>query len=308
MKAGALALCLIAAPLAGNAAPTLSLPEGAVESGGSVAPMEGFALPVGPWTNGELPTRAVQGQVTRTAWRIEGTETTMQLFAALRSQLLEEDFTPIFECQASACGGFDFRYAIHTLPEPQMHVDLGDFLYLSAERQAATGPEFVTLLVSRSSQQGFVQLSRIGAAETRPIAIARAVAAAAKGQPPSLAEALERDGAVALEDLVFQTGSSQLGEGDFASLSLLADYLVAHPGALLTLVGHTDAEGSLAANIALSEKRARSVVDRLIRDFGVSPAQLAADGVGYLAPRASNLTEDGRRKNRRVEAVLASPR
>ncbi|MCV2864112.1 OmpA family protein [Albidovulum sediminicola] len=308
MIARALALCLIAAPLPGLAAPTLSLPEGAVKSGGSVTPLDGFALPLGPWQNGVLPTREVSGQVNRSAWQIAGIETTMQLYAGLRAQLVDEGFVPLFECETNGCGGFDFRYGIEVLPEPQMHVDLGDFHYLSAERTAEAGPEVVTLLVSRSSLHGFVELTRVGAAEARPIALAAAVAAVTDAAAAPLGEALERDGAVALDDLVFETGAAQLGGGDFASLHALADYLESHPGAIVTLVGHTDAEGSLAANITLSEKRARSVADRLITEFGANPAQLSADGVGYLAPRASNLSEEGRRKNRRVEAILASTR
>lgn len=304
----ALTLALAFTPALALAAPTLSLPEGAVEAAGGVNPMQGFALPVGVFANGTVPTHPVQGEVTRTAWQIEGTATTMQLYQPLRDQLLAEGFEPLVECEDNACGGFDFRYAIDVLPEPDMHVDLGDYLFLSAERKAARAPEYVTLLVSRSSLSGFVQLVRIGPAETRPIAAAPAIAAEATGEAQSLGARLESQGAVALDDLVFQTGSAQLGEGDFPSLRAIADYLAANPSALVMLVGHTDAEGSLAANISLSEKRARSVVERLIGVFGVNPAQLSADGVGYLAPRASNLTEDGRKLNRRVEAMLASTR
>ncbi len=74
------------------------------------------------------------------------------------------------------------------------------------------------------------------------------------------------------------------------------------------LVGHTDASGPLDMNVAVSRKRAESVVARLINVYGVPSAQVSAEGVGYLSPRASNLTDEGRHKNRRVEAVLASTR
>jgi len=304
-----LALAMLV-PTAALAAPTLELPEGSVKSGGSVRAMDGFALPTGPWTGGALKTRPVKGEITESAWQIAGTAaTTTQIYSELKEQLVAESFRPIFECDTDACGGFDFRYAIDVLPEPQMHVDLGDFLFLSAERLSLIGPEYLTLLVSRSSERGFVQLTRIGAAQPQPIALAPVAALALPDAPSDvapLADTLEAKGSVALDDLVFATGSSELGAGSFASLASLADYLRAHPQAAVTLVGHTDAEGSLAANIALSEKRARSVAERLISAFGVSPAQLSADGVGYLAPRASNLTEEGRRQNRRVEAMLAA--
>jgi OOP family OmpA-OmpF porin len=121
-----------------------------------------------------------------------------------------------------------------------------------------------------------------------------------------LAQALDGQGYFILEDLVFQTGSSELGDDAFSSLSTLADYLNANPSRTVALVGHTDSEGSLAGNIALSKKRARSVVKRLISDLGVNKTQLSAEGNGFLSPRASNLTEDGRAQNRRVEVIVTS--
>ena len=68
--------------------------------------------------------------------------------------------------------------------------------------------------------------------------------------------------------------------------------------------GQADADGDLASNQALSERRARSVVERLVADYGASRAQLTADGVGYLVPIATNATPEGRTANRRVEAVV----
>jgi OOP family OmpA-OmpF porin len=76
----------------------------------------------------------------------------------------------------------------------------------------------------------------------------------------------------------------------------------------VVLVGHTDASGGLAGNTALSRARAASVRDRLMAEYAVPAAQITAEGVGYLAPRATNKTEDGRARNRRVEAILTSTR
>ena len=72
----------------------------------------------------------------------------------------------------------------------------------------------------------------------------------------------------------------------------------------VALVGHTDAQGSLDANIALSKRRAQAVADRLVAGHGVARAQLQAEGMGWLAPVATNLTPEGREANRRVEAVV----
>jgi OOP family OmpA-OmpF porin len=117
---------------------------------------------------------------------------------------------------------------------------------------------------------------------------------------------LEADGRVILSDLSFDTGSAQLGEGSYSSLRALAEYLEANQGRRVALVGHTDAEGSLDGNITLSRRRAGSVLERLVSDYGTRRAQLDAQGMGYLAPIATNLTAEGREANRRVEVIIVS--
>ncbi len=73
-------------------------------------------------------------------------------------------------------------------------------------------------------------------------------------------------------------------------------------------MGHTDASGSLAANIALSERRAEAVADALVDRLGADRGRIVAEGVGFLSPIASNQTEEGRQQNRRVEVVVTSTR
>lgn len=113
-------------------------------------------------------------------------------------------------------------------------------------------------------------------------------------------------GAVVLQGLDFGTGAAELTDGRYAALAALAAWLAANPDKTVALVGHTDASGGLDGNIVISKRRAASVRTRLIEAYGVPGAQIEAQGVGYLAPIASNATEAGRQKNRRVEAVLTS--
>ncbi|NQZ74444.1 MAG: OmpA family protein, partial [Dinoroseobacter sp.] len=120
-------------------------------------------------------------------------------------------------------------------------------------------------------------------------------------------EKLTTLGATVLDDLVFGSGADTLDETNFDSLQNLAEFLAATPNASVVLVGHTDAVGSLEANIDLSERRANAVRQRLIDQYDVQPSRIDAQGVGYLAPRATNTTEDGRTINRRVEVVLTAP-
>jgi OOP family OmpA-OmpF porin len=124
----------------------------------------------------------------------------------------------------------------------------------------------------------------------------------------SLVERLKTDGHAVLVDVRFESGSADLSAGPTPSLDAIAGYLSANPAATILIVGHTDASGGLQSNLSLSRMRAQAVVERLVRDMAADPERIMAEGAGPLAPIATNLTEEGRQKNRRVEAVLTSTR
>ena len=63
---------------------------------------------------------------------------------------------------------------------------------------------------------------------------------------------------------------------------------------------------ALLSRSGLSQEPARAVAEVLVDRFAVDPARVAAKGVGFLAPRASNQTDEGRQKNRRVEVISTS--
>ncbi|SFR60019.1 OmpA family protein [Yoonia tamlensis] len=308
---GIAGLALACAFATGACAQSLQFPNNAHQQFQAVVAIDSYAMPVDIWANGVLPVEIVEGMVTKQAWRIDAQAlTTLQLLRPLREQLRDDRYQIIFECQTEACGGFDFRFGTPTLPPPEMQINIGDFRFLSARRIGAQGPEYLTLLVSRTAQAGFVQLVHVGPelAEAPVVAVAEG-AALTRGAPTSsgsLADQLAASGHAILADLTFETGSSQLAAGDMQSLRALADYLADNPDRDVALVGHTDASGSLDANIALSKRRAGSVLERLVTDYGVARAQLAAEGMGYLSPIASNLTEEGRQENRRVEVIVVS--
>lgn len=306
----ALAAAIAISAPAGAETMALTLPDGAVETARSTSAFAALRLPVGRWTDGHLPMLDLKGGVEEIAWRIDGASAnTLVLVTALADQLAAKGFQPIFACATDDCGGFDFRYAAPILPEPEMHVDLGDFQYQLLIRGRGDQADYAALVTSRTGPTAFAELIFISQARALPVAApipaAPTVAAPA---PAVLADRLEQDGHVVLDDLTFTSGSADLGLGPAASLRAIAAYLSAHPDARIAIVGHTDASGLAAANLDLSRARARSVMARLVSDYGAPPAQLSAEGVGPFAPLASNLTDEGRQKNRRVEAVLTSTR
>ncbi|WP_300519642.1 OmpA family protein [Aliiroseovarius sp.] len=292
----------------------LELPAGAVMTGEDNDRRGSLAIATGPFVDGSVPTHSVDGAVIRQAWRLPGTGlTTAQLMQQFRSQLSEDGWRVTFDCQEVTCGGFDFRFATLVFGEPVMHVDLGDYRYLAASKEGS----HIALLVSRSPGAGYVQVLRVGPGQELP---PLTTGSDMTGTPPvvgfpaseeavtpvGLGIQMEQAGFAVLSDLTFQTGSSALGDADFASLAELAGYLAANPDKRVTLVGHTDAVGSLENNIALSRERAASVRQTLIDRYGAGAGQVAADGVGFLSPVASNQTEEGREANRRVEVILTT--
>lgn len=266
-------------------------------------------IAIGAWASGVVPERLVEGNVETFAWKIETDATTHALMTRLAAQLQAEGWATLFTCETKACGGFDFRYSLPIVYEPDMHVDLGDFRYLAAEREGAV----LSLLVSRARQSAFAQMTLVapGAIEVTPASAPQAPDDLAPTAPPiepgDLAPRLLQQGSVVLDDLVFASGKAQLEPGDYPSLRALADFLRRNTEAEIALVGHTDATGSLQGNTALSRDRARAVRQALI-EMGAPSGRITAEGVGHLAPLVSNLTPEGRAKNRRVEAMLTSTR
>ena len=108
---------------------------------------------------------------------------------------------------------------------------------------------------------------------------------------------------VTLGDVLFETGQAELKEDAFSSLVEVVDLLQSEPDKKIRIEGHTDAVGDNAANLKLSESRANSVRDTL-SSLGVDASRVTAVGMGEDFPIASNDTEEGRSRNRRVDVIL----
>lgn len=273
-------------------------------------PSSTYGIPAGPYSQGAIPKHFVDGSIERTVLRIAGGIPTLELIAEFHEFFASQGFAEIFICRTKDCGGFDFLSGIDVAATPEMHVDLGDFRFLSVFRDLGSQVEIVELLASRGALNGFAQItaatgvSRFEGPASKPNEAEKRPREAARSFSAPLAQSIEENGYVVLEGLSFQSGAPNLENISFPELEELAAFLNERSDAVVALVGHTDAIGSLDSNINLSLQRARSVRNRLVETHGVQSRQVAVQGVGYLAPRATNETEAGRMLNRRVEVVL----
>jgi outer membrane protein OmpA-like peptidoglycan-associated protein len=119
----------------------------------------------------------------------------------------------------------------------------------------------------------------------------------------ALSNDIKTTGHVALYGIYFDTGKSLLKPESQQAIGEIAKLLKAEAALNLYVVGHTDNVGGLESNMKLSQDRAEAVVQALVRDHGIAAARLKSFGAGPYAPVASNDTEDGKAKNRRVELV-----
>jgi len=117
----------------------------------------------------------------------------------------------------------------------------------------------------------------------------------------AMKQAIDADGHVALY-INFDTDKATLRADAQPVIAEIDKLLAADQGLRLSIQGHTDNTGSAAHNTELSTARARSVLGALV-GMGTDPSRLESRGLGQDQPIASNDSEDGRAKNRRVELV-----
>ena len=101
----------------------------------------------------------------------------------------------------------------------------------------------------------------------------------------------------------FDYNTNELPENAYSMLDRIARVMLQNPDIDIVVQGHTDTLGAYQYNKKLSELRANTVQSYLVAK-GISPTKIRTIGVGKENPMASNVTEAGRRSNRRVEIQL----
>ena len=239
-----------------------------------------------------------RGRTTTKVFQIDGTSLTLdQMLQPIITHLNDKQFSIELYCNTNVCGGFNFRKNLTVSNPPFMLVNVANYSVITAVKNSSA----ISLVASKLGNTIYLQILSIGTTDNDLIL---------QDQEPlkdNYSSKLKEDGAIVLDDLIYRSGSADLGPGPFESLSALANFLKGTPSSSIILVGHSDAIGELRKNIELSRNRAQAVVDRLIKDYGIDQSRISAQGIGFLSPKTNNSTEKSRKKNRRVEAILIMP-
>jgi OmpA-OmpF porin, OOP family len=157
--------------------------------------------------------------------------------------------------------------------------------------------------ISKDGQEAWAQIEKGNGKIWLRIIEKKAMAQYVEADAAAFGSDIKTTGHAAVYGIFFDTGKAEVKPESKPALEEIAKLLAQNPAFKLKVVGHTDMVGSLDANLKLSQARAEAVVQALVALHGVAPARLKGYGVGPLSPVASNDTDEGRAKNRRVELV-----
>jgi OOP family OmpA-OmpF porin len=106
-------------------------------------------------------------------------------------------------------------------------------------------------------------------------------------------------------DIEFEIDNAAIQRAEKEKLAIVANFLNKYPATTAVIEGHTDDVGDTDRNLKLSQRRAESVVDYLVANYNIARNRLTATGYGESQPIADNSTEEGKRHNRRIKAVIS---
>ena len=238
-----------------------------------------------PRPNGKgLVAKPLEGQVIQVDYRGPQERSALEVFRNYQQALERAGFQVLVSCIAEQCGGGVRSKVFGYLSARGSH-------YLAA-RGTQEGREVHVALRVFERQALIVSVQSAGM-ETDKVQVTAA----------QLQEGLEATGHIALYGILFDTGKAELKPESEPVLKEIATLLRGKPSLRLHVVGHTDNVGAFDSNLDLSRRRAEAVVKALVERHSVTAARLRPFGAASAVPVASNGSEQGRAKNRRVELV-----
>ncbi len=310
--------------------PMVSRYPGAVIKGYSRAEYNEVVFPTGPYDSKARQYRStikVEGQWTRILYLYPEDISTLAVFRNYEKELRAKGGKFLFTCVEEKCqphhykGIFDsFIKNLFWTTKRRPKGNPTDFLeflfnepvdlrYLLAQvSHPEKGEIYVSLLLAKEASGipsgirwatsrvlGFLEIVEVEPLETGKVKITLT--------PETISRNIKTSGHVKIYGIYFDFGKAEIKPESRSTLDAIARYLRDNPDVKLYVVGHTDSVGEFDYNMELSRRRAESVVRYLVEKYGIKANRLKPYGIGPLAPVASNDTEQGRARNRRVELV-----
>ena len=207
----------------------------------------------------------------------------------------------LYRCAGKDCGGRSFNLTV--VPYiAGFGGNEGGQRYLAARTGKDHAVAYVSLYVVKNSSVGGPTRDRVYA-RLIVVEIESMTTRLVVVDADEMQEQISKSGHVALYGILFDSGKATLKAESKATLDEIGALLKADGSLRLLIVGHTDTEGAYDFNLDLSQRRAQAVVASLIESYGIERERLFPVGVSFASPVATNDTEEGRAKNRRVELV-----
>ena len=274
-------------------------------------------------------TAQAAGTVTRLAYVLPPDRSPLEVLRNYQDTIVAQGGQVAFECQRDGCGGDPNRATSGGGGRMSL---AQNFLYESdvkdpahsngacALTQRIDDQRFLAAKIPQGSETAWVTVHTYlinsgpycKAFNARTVALVHVVEPKPREQKmvvvqaEQMARTLDAEGSIALYGIYFDTNEARIKPESDATLQEIAKLLTSQPQLAVLVVGHTDNQGSFEHNLGLSARRAQAVKAALAARPGVDARRLTAAGAGMMAPVATNSTEAGRAKNRRVGLVRAN--
>lgn len=250
--------------------------------------------PVQKEADAESTALKTEGRITRIRYQVPKGVSALEVFRNFETRARENNFDIVFSGGPGEIRDYAFKYQHPVEILGESGIGNGIHYFLASKEIGGATDRLSVLVAPHGGGQG-VMVSLI-AAESEPMA-------ANMVDAEQMALSLDETGRVALYGIYFDHDSDTLKAESKPTLDEIAAFMGNNPDYNIIVVGHTDNAGAYDYNMSLSKRRAQAVVEALVEDHGIAAARLTSDGVGYLAPAATNTSDAGRALNRRVELV-----
>lgn len=271
----------------------------------------------------------IEGKLTRITYLLPEGRSPLEVLRNFQTVVTGQGGEVLFECKKEDCGGdasrssdgggnemslmMTFFHAADLQVENFSNAScaltsaIADQRFFSAKVPQEGGEAYVTVQTYTVSDDLYCK-----AFNARTVALVQVVEPKPRDQKMVVVKSAEMEsslsqlGSISLYGILFDTDKADLKPESAPTLQEIATLLQQDPAMSVLVVGHTDNHGDYGHNLDLSERRAQAVKAALEANYGIDGKRLTAAGAGMMAPVASNDTDEGRAKNRRVVLVKAN--